>query len=65
MDNGWCGPPVCSTHDGVPMSEAEYEDECGFDACIHIIRLYQDAETKKQVEADHSPSRWRKSEVQA
>lgn len=65
MERGWCGPPVCATHDGVPMSNAEYEDAYEFDSCIHVIRLYQSAETKAEVEQDHSPSRWRKWEVGA
>jgi hypothetical protein len=62
----WCGPPVCYTHDGTPTSEAEEEqfDE-GFDLCIHIVRLYVDAETKAAVEANHSPSQWRKREMGA
>lgn len=57
---GWAGPPICDTHDGTPMSDAEFgEFESGSDPCIHIIRLYEDAEQKKQVECDHSPSTWR------
>ena len=23
IKKGWCGPPVCYTHDGLPMSEQE------------------------------------------
>ncbi|MCV7174755.1 hypothetical protein [Mycolicibacterium sphagni] len=59
-EQGWCGPPVCSIHDGVPTSEAEdidYDD--GGEPCLHIIRLYEDSETKAAVEANHSPSQWR------
>jgi hypothetical protein len=29
------------------------------DPCIHILRLYEDLETKKAVEENHSPSVWR------
>jgi hypothetical protein len=57
---GWCGPAVCSTHDGLPTSEpedAEFED--GGDPCIHVIRLYEDSTHKEAVEANHSPSTWR------
>lgn len=57
---GWCGPSVCETHDGVPMSQTEidaYED--GEDPCVHILRLYEDAEQKAAVEEAHSPSIWR------
>lgn len=58
MANGWCGPPVCSSHDGTPVSESEYDDFD--DPCIHIIRLYEDEAQKAQVEASHGPSIWRK-----
>lgn len=54
---GWCGPAVCYTHDGLPMSEEEADDE---DMCVHVIRLYADEETKQKVEYFHSPSNWRK-----
>ena len=57
MAQGWCGPPVCFTHDGLPASEAEDNDNG--DPCLHIIRLYQDAEAKTAIEANHSPSVWR------
>ena len=61
-NKGWCGPDVCETHDGVPMSDLEsisfFEGE---DPCIPIIRLYDSAETKLAVEKEHSPSQWRAS----
>jgi hypothetical protein len=57
LTQGWCGPAVCETHDGVPMSESEL-DEYG-DSCIHIIRLYDSIEIKAEVEAAHPPSVWR------
>lgn len=61
-DNGWCGAPVCSTHDGTPTSTEEDEMwDDGTDPCIHIIRLYEDAEQKRGVEENHSPSQWRAS----
>jgi hypothetical protein len=56
IEKGWCGPPVCNTHDGLPLSETEYDLE---DECIHIIRLYDDKEMKDAVEENHSPSHWR------
>ena len=57
---GWCGPAVCSTHDGVPLSESEeIEFDEGDDVCIHVVRLYADPETKTAVESYHSPSQWR------
>lgn len=58
MSNGWCGPPVCWSHDGAPISESEYEDFD--DPCVHVIRLYEDEAKKMEVEASHTPSIWRK-----
>jgi hypothetical protein len=57
---GFVGPAVCHTHDGLPLSEKEdTEFEDGGDPCIHILRLYEDKETKQAVEQSHSPSTWR------
>ena len=59
-DNGWVGPSVCSTHDGIPMTyDEELEFEEGADPCIHVLRLYEDKEVKLEVEDNHSPSVWR------
>lgn len=59
---GWCGAPVCSTHDGTPTTAAEDEEWFeGGDPCLHVIRLYEDEEQKRDVEENHSPSRWRAS----
>ena len=55
-DQGWCSPPVCAEHDGVPMSEDEYEIG---EVCCHVIRMYEDAATKAAVEADCGPAVWR------
>jgi hypothetical protein len=60
-NKGWCGPDVCETHDGVPMSEAEALEFEESDPCIPIIRLYDSVETKRAVEEAHSPSQWRAS----
>lgn len=59
---GFCGPPVCAPHDGIPSSAEEDEgyDE-GNDPCQHILRLYLDPEAKLAIEENHSPSRWRAS----
>lgn len=58
-DLGFCGPDVCETHDGLPMTaEEETEFEEG-DPCINVIRLYVDGEHKTAVEENHSPSLWR------
>lgn len=59
---GWAGAPVCYTHDGLPTTEAEDEAWVeGDDPCLHIVRLYSDADMKEQVEANHSPSVWRRT----
>jgi hypothetical protein len=60
MDKGWCGPAVCYTHDGLPTSAKEDEELYEGDPCVHIIRLYEDIDNKKEIEVNHSPSQWRK-----
>ena len=61
LARGFVGPDVCITHDGLPTSEAEdeAEEETGEGDCIHILRLYPDAESKTAIELNHSPSEWR------
>jgi hypothetical protein len=59
IENGWCGPSVCYTHDGLPTTVAEDEEFEESDPCIHIIRLYEDEATKIGVETNHGPSVWR------
>jgi hypothetical protein len=62
IDNGFVGPPVCGTHDGMPTSTSEddaFDD--GHDPCLHILRLYLDAEHKVEIEAAHAPSVWRRT----
>lgn len=64
---GWCGPPVCLTHDGPPMSIFELDDwlkgvtmgdpDDDERCCVHVIRLYDDQEHRAEVEATHGPSR--------
>jgi len=64
IENGFCGPPVCFTHDGLPTTAAEDADGwTGDDPCIHIIRPYADAAMKAAVEADHPPSVWRRTNM--
>lgn len=59
---GWCTAPVCYTHDGLPMTDAEaeemYED---MDLCIHIVRLCGSVEEQQTIEKDHAPAAWRRS----
>ena len=61
INNRWCGPAICETHDGMPLTEDESEMMWGGqDPCIHIIRLYESPEHAKGIEESHSPSMWRK-----
>lgn len=60
IEKCWCGPPVCSTHDGTPTTaDEDAAFDGGDDVCIHVIRPYKDAETKIAVEDNHHPSVWR------
>lgn len=59
--NGWVGPPVCETHDGLPLTASEEEEFSEGDPCIHILRLYDSTEEKTAVEENHAPSVWRAS----
>ncbi len=56
---GWCGPPVCSTHDGIPTTLEEDELWETEDPCTFVIRPYASAMERGQVEANHLPSVWR------
>lgn len=61
IESGFCGPAVCSTHDGVPTTaEDDEEFELGGDPCVFVIRPYETAQEKIEVEANHSASTWRK-----
>lgn len=55
-EEGWIGPPVCITHDGLPTTPTEDDDD---EPCIHVVRLYTDPDERTAVEANHPPSRWR------
>lgn len=59
IEKGWCGPPVCYTHDGLPMTITEFDSEDLDEHCIQILRMYEDDAMKKEVEENHSPSTWR------
>jgi hypothetical protein len=60
MEQGWCSPPLCETHDGLPYTKDEMEElDAGHDPCIHVIRLFDSPEAKAEAEAEHSPSQWR------
>jgi hypothetical protein len=62
--NNFCSPPVCYTHDGVPMTATEMEQlDNGDEPCMHLLRLYEDTATRKGVEAFHTPTVLRASEL--
>lgn len=46
---GWISESVCISHDMVPMTPDEQDDD---EPCVHVLRLYPDAETKRRAEAD-------------
>lgn len=59
-EQGWCSPPVCVTHDGLPLSENEEEELLdGEDNCVHIIRLYEDSQTASEIVEANPELRWR------
>lgn len=60
-NNGWCGPAVCQTHDGVPMTASEEQEFETGDPCVHVVRLYETDAVKTDVEENHAPSVWRAS----
>jgi len=46
------------------MSEQEdVEFGEGQDPCIHVVRMYEDIDTKKEIESNHSPTQWRNSYI--
>jgi hypothetical protein len=59
--NGWCGPTICETHDGLPLTASEEKEFEDGDPCIHILRLYEDEGVRNGVEENHGPSVWRAS----
>jgi hypothetical protein len=61
VEQGFCGPPVCYTHDGLPTTFEEDENWDEDDLCVHIIRPYYDATERHAIELNHSPSKWRKN----
>lgn len=41
---GFCSEVVCATHDGLPSTKEEDEEwEQGFDPCIPVVRLLEEA----------------------
>jgi len=61
IEQNFCGPVACSTHDGIPMTDLEEEELWdGGEPCVFVIRPYVDLAEKHKIEATHSPSTWRK-----
>jgi len=60
-ENGWVSPPVCYTHDGLPTTAAEDDEFEEGDPCLHIVRIYEDADHKLQIEENYGPANWRAS----
>jgi hypothetical protein len=59
VEMGWVGPAVCAIHDGLPTTQEE-DDEYE-DRCVFVVRLYDSPDHKSAVEANHSPSVWRRT----
>jgi hypothetical protein len=59
-ESGWCSPPMCYIHDGLPVTATEDEELAdGNDPCVHIVRLYENADQKKGCEANNAAAVWR------
>ena len=57
---GYCSPPVCVIHDGIPTTASEDEELFeGEDPCFHGVRLYDDLQTKNGCEANSPCAVWR------
>lgn len=57
IENKWCTPPVCYTHDGLPSTKHEERlFEMGFDPCVHVIRPYSSDEEMEEILENHRPS---------
>lgn len=39
IDNGWCTPVVCATHDGLGLYSDDEMDDDDLDTCVHVVRL--------------------------
>jgi len=46
VEAGWCSPPYCDSHDGVPftVTEEEADEEDVVDSCRHSLRLIPSGE---------------------
>jgi len=49
--NGWVTAPLCSTHDGLGMTQAEVDEfDEGHDPCVFVLRLTDEDSTIEQIE---------------
>lgn len=57
-DNGWCSDQVCATHDGVPLSASERdEQDAGGDPCMLAVRIYDSPQQAYEVgKANSAPN---------
>jgi len=39
IEKGWIGKPTCANHDGLEMTEEDYQDD-NLDLCIPVVRLW-------------------------
>ena len=59
-EQGFCGPPLCFTHDGIPTTpDEDHELDEGYDPCIHCVRLYDDRSHRLGIEINHTETNWR------
>ncbi len=58
-ESGWCSPPMCYTHDGLPLTATEDEEMLEGDPCVHMVRLYESPDQKKGCEANNPAAVWR------
>ena len=59
-ERGWVSPPMCSTHDGPPLTEAEeWQFDDGDDPCVCVMRVYADDAEREACEANGGPVLWR------
>ena len=64
FDNGFCSPPICDIHDGIPMTKLEAEEiENGNDPCINAVRIYDNLQMKRDVETNSYHAVWRASNL--
>lgn len=60
FEKGFCSGPVCLTCDSFPTSAEEDRQEASeVPPCMYMVRLYNDEDHRKAVEANHAPSVWR------